>query len=172
MTAMADPLISGGLPSFANVGIAIQQAQWATLAELLKPGALLTAQVGEPLGNNTWQVVGMFSDKAILKLGDVFNALFQPADTRSNKLQGLSIALSSLPDATVAAKYGPHQLAKGGTPPYKWTVDPALPAGLSLGGDGVLTGTPTAVIPATTFKFKVTDSVGATNNKDLSLTVK
>jgi hypothetical protein len=117
-------------------------------------------------------LVGMFSDKAMLKLGDVFNALFQPADTRSNKLQGLSIALSALPDATKDVKYGPQQLAKGGTPPYKWNVEPALPAGLTLGGDGVLSGTPTTAIPATTFKFKVTDSVGATDTKDLSLTVK
>jgi hypothetical protein len=80
-------------------------------------------------------LVGMFSDKAILKLGDVFNALFQPTDTRSNKLQGLSIALNSLPDAIRATKYGPHQLAKGGTPPYKWTVDPLLPASLSVQPD-------------------------------------
>jgi Putative Ig domain len=117
-------------------------------------------------------LVGMFSDKAILKLGDVFNALFQPADTRSNKLQGLSIALSALPDATVGVKYGPQQLAKGGTPPYKWTVDLALPAGLTLEGDGLITGTPTAAIAARKFKFKVTDSVGATDTKELSLTVK
>jgi hypothetical protein len=117
-------------------------------------------------------LVGMFSDKAILKLGDVFNALFQPTDTRSNKLQGLSIALSSLPDAKRDTKYGPHQLAKGGTPPYKWTVDPALPAGLSVQPDGLITGTPVAAMAAATFKFKVTDSVGATDTKDLSLTVK
>jgi Putative Ig domain len=116
-------------------------------------------------------LVGMFSDKAILKLGDVFNALFQPADTRSNKLQGLSIALSALPNAAAGAKYGPHQLAKGGTPPYKWTVNPALPGGLNLGGDGVLTGTPTAPMAATMFAFKVTDAVGATDNTSLSLTV-
>jgi hypothetical protein len=116
-------------------------------------------------------LVGMFSDKAILKLGDVFNALFQPADTRSDKLQGLSIALSTLPDGTAGTKYGPHQLAKGGTPPYKWTVNPTLPVGLSLGGDGVLTGTPAAAMAATVFTFKVTDAVGATDNKSLSLTV-
>jgi hypothetical protein len=48
----------------------------------------------------------MFSDKAMLKLGDVFNALFQPSDTRSNKLQGLSIALSALPEALVGTSQG------------------------------------------------------------------
>ena len=48
---------------------------------------------------------------------------------------------------------------------------PALPAGLTLGGDGALAGTPTAPMAATTFKFTVTDSVGATDNKTLSLTV-
>ncbi len=117
-------------------------------------------------------LVGMFSDKAMLKLGDVFNALFQPNDTRSNKLLGLSIALATLPDAVRAKKYGPHQLATGGTPPYKWTVDPQLPEGLNLQADGVLTGTPTTVSPAKPFHFKVTDSVGATDSKDLSLTVK
>ena len=117
-------------------------------------------------------LVGMFSDKAILKLGDVFNALFQPTDTRSNKLQGLSIALSSLPSATVAAKYGPYQLAKGGTPPYKWDVTPALPSALTVENDGVITGIPAAASEPKTFTFKVTDSVGGTDTRDLSLEVK
>ena len=50
----------------------------------------------------------------------------------------------SLPSGRRGVAYGPHQVARGGTPPYRFTVDGALPPGLLLSPDGRLTGTPTA----------------------------
>ena len=57
----------------------------------------------------------------------------------------LVITTASLPDATVNAVYSLQVEASGGLTPYSWSVTGgALPAGLSLSSDGVLSGTPTA----------------------------
>ena len=62
-----------------------------------------------------------------------------------------------LSDGQVGRAYPPTPLeVAGGTPPYSWSWSagvPALPPGLSLSGDGVITGTPTA---AGTYVFNVT----------------
>jgi len=56
----------------------------------------------------------------------------------------LVITTESLPDATVNAAYTLQLEAAGGLTPYSWSVaGGALPAGLSLSSDGVLSGTPT-----------------------------
>ena len=60
----------------------------------------------------------------------------------------------------------------GGTTPLTYGVSPALPAGLSFNtATGQITGTPTAVIAATTFTVTVTDANGATGTNTFSLTV-
>jgi hypothetical protein len=71
----------------------------------------------------------------------------------------LTISTTALPDGVKGAPYqgGPLQAA-GGTPPLKWSVSPALPAALGLDATGSITGTPTAITPAQTYTFTVTDS--------------
>ena len=57
----------------------------------------------------------------------------------------ISIAPSSLPNATVAAIYSQTVAASGGTGIYSYAVIAgSLPPGLSLSSGGVLSGTPTA----------------------------
>jgi hypothetical protein len=49
--------------------------------------------------------------------------------------------------------------ATGGTSKLKWTVDPKLPADLTLDPDtGKISGTPKAALPKTELTFTVTDS--------------
>ena len=60
--------------------------------------------------------------------------------------------------------------ASGGTPPYTWAALGPLPAGLSFGADGVITGTPTTP-GAYTVAVRVTDSAGASVTQNVALTV-
>jgi len=73
------------------------------------------------------------------------------------------LIISSLPVhvGEVGVAYAPVTLtAGGGTPPFKWSTNPgALPAGLSLSQDGVLSGNPTAAGDFTP-TFRVDDSAG------------
>lgn len=63
--------------------------------------------------------------------------------------------------------------ASGGTTPYTWSLNAgseALPAGLSLSSDGVISGTPT-VIGSKSPTFRVQDSAGRSATKQLTLTI-
>jgi Putative Ig domain len=119
-------------------------------------------------------LVGMFSDAAFRKLNEVFDTLFKVAakDTRSGKLSDLTITSpASLPPATHGQPYTFSFEAKGGTPAYTWTAMKNPPGGLTLSGQGVLSGTPVAAVPETGFTIQVTDSTGATTTKECKLTI-
>jgi hypothetical protein len=79
---------------------------------------------------------------------------------------------SPLPGGTVGAAYSQTLAAIGGTPPYTWTVSAgALPAGLTLSAEGVLSGTPTQACASCSFTVQVADSIGATSTKPFALSV-
>ena len=70
----------------------------------------------------------------------------------------LSIATTSLPNATAGQPYSFTLQASGGTPPYSWTVTSgSLPVGLVLATSGIVSGTPTSG-GTTTFSVTVTDA--------------
>ena len=80
------------------------------------------------------------------------------------------ITTTSLPAATVGVPYSTTLQASGGIPPYVWSVaSGALPAGLVLSPDGVISGTPTTVGPST-FTIRV-DDPGAVALRSLTLSV-
>lgn len=95
---------------------------------------------------------------------------------RSEVAEGSQDALgietpSALPWATLLTPYAEALVASGGAPPYSWTVTAgALPPGISLGADGVLSGTPQSP-GAFAFVAKVQDSAGASAAKSFSLVV-
>lgn len=66
---------------------------------------------------------------------------------------------AALPNAAADAPYTATLTATGGAAPYTWTIEPgfALPPGLSLNSDGVLSGTPTAG-GSFNFTVRVTDA--------------
>ena len=83
----------------------------------------------------------------------------------------LSVTTTSLPGATLGARYSVQMLAVGGTPRYTWSVaDRWLPPGLSLAPAGVISGSP---VLAGTFDFTVraTDPAGDSAAASLSVTV-
>jgi streptogramin lyase len=55
----------------------------------------------------------------------------------------LSLAPTALPIATVGRPYSARLDLSGATPPYQWAAK-GLPPGVSLSGDGLLSGTPSA----------------------------
>jgi len=50
---------------------------------------------------------------------------------------------SPLPNAMVQSPYTQQLNATGGTPPYIWRCDCSFPPGLSMGTNGLISGTPT-----------------------------
>jgi hypothetical protein len=83
----------------------------------------------------------------------------------------LSVTTTSLPGATLGARYSAPMLAAGGTTRYTWSVaDRWLPPGLSLSPAGVISGSP---VLAGTFDFTVraADPAGDTAAASLSVTV-
>ncbi len=84
----------------------------------------------------------------------------------------LTITTNSLPDGKVGLSYtAPALSATGGTPPYTWSIIAgALPSGLTLATNGVISGTPT-VSGIFNFTVRVTDSTAASNDKPLNIKV-
>ncbi len=83
----------------------------------------------------------------------------------------LQVMTSSLLVGTQGALYTDTLAATGGVPPYSWSLTAGpLPAGLTLSGTGIISGTPTASgsFPIT---VKVTDTEGNTATADLTLTI-
>ena len=127
-------------------------------------------------------LVGMFSDKASLKLGEIFDTLFKSsADPRGDRLDEVPAetaaptitAPDTLPDAAVGTVYDQTFNATGGTQPYAWSITSGnLPGGLTLAdpATGRLTGTPTET---GTFQFtvNVADANSHSAEKSYELTV-
>jgi hypothetical protein len=71
----------------------------------------------------------------------------------------LNITTLNLPVGAIGDAYKVGLVATGGQQPYTWTIDSgALPPGLSLTTDGVISGTPTTPVGTFGFILRVTDS--------------
>src|SRR5262245_34172832 len=83
----------------------------------------------------------------------------------------VEVSTSSLPAGTAGSAYAQALAAANGTEPYAWTlVDGSLPTGMSLDGGGVVSGTSNAA-GTSNFVVLVTDAVGDTASRPLSITV-
>lgn len=82
---------------------------------------------------------------------------------------GIRITTTSLPGGTAGQPYTASLAAEGGQPPYRWSITPALPGGLSLDpGLGVIAGQPT-VSGTFPLAVRVEDQSGLSATADLSL---
>ena len=78
---------------------------------------------------------------------------------------------SPLPPGMVNTPYNLAFTATGGAPPYTWSVESGvLPAGLTLSGPGMLTGTPSSVVNSN-FTVRVAGADGRASTLGCSLTV-
>jgi large repetitive protein len=77
----------------------------------------------------------------------------------------------ALPGGVLGSPYSGLVSANGGTPPYAYAVTSGeLPAGLILGADGAIAGTPAAAATST-FTIAATDAQKLTGSKSFSITV-
>ena len=85
----------------------------------------------------------------------------------------LAATTTSLPTGEVGVAYAATLSANGGTPPYRWSIKTgALAAGLSLSGNGSISGTPTATSAApVTFELQDSSVPVLTQTVTLPLTV-
>jgi hypothetical protein len=83
-----------------------------------------------------------------------------------------SVTTSSLPGATGGSAYSAILQEAGGVAPFVWTVTSgSLPAGLSLGGDGSISGTPTAG-GTSNFTVQIADSGNPPLTASANLSIK
>lgn len=80
--------------------------------------------------------------------------------------------ISFMEDAKVGSPYSAQLVTTGGTQPFNWSViNGALPQGLTLSNQGVISGTPTGAGGQYIFTVKVTDANNLSATRQLTLTV-
>lgn len=82
----------------------------------------------------------------------------------------ISISPTTLTNGTVGQSYTATLGATGGTSPYAWGTKDSLPDGLTLNGDGTITGTPSTA-GDTTFVAVASDSATPANSGSQSYTL-
>jgi hypothetical protein len=100
-----------------------------------------------------------------------------PPDTASQNFtvtvtsSSLAITTGFLPGTVAGVAYNEALAATGGVTPYTWGITAgSLPSGLSLGSNGVISGT-TSSVGSYTFTVQVTDSASATAQQQYTLSV-
>ncbi len=160
-----------------NVGSAYSQTlaatggsppySWQRIEGALPPGLTLAAN-GTISGTPTRAGAYTFQVRVTDSAEGVDEKVFQLTINQP----ALAIVTSSLPAATLGATYSPFALqATGGAPPYTWSVTGgALPGGMAMSAEGVLSGTPAA---AGTYNFqaRVADVAGGSASRSFTLNV-
>lgn len=86
---------------------------------------------------------------------------------------GLQVSTASLPDGNFGAFYSVALTASGAAAPAVWSIPDnkgSLPAGLTLGANGMLTGVPTA-LGTYTFSVQIVDAAGNAAQQQLTLKI-
>jgi FtsP/CotA-like multicopper oxidase with cupredoxin domain len=170
------PAISAATLPGGTVGIAYSQTLAATggvapLSWSVSLGALPTslslnpasgAITGTPSAAGTFGFTVLLADAAGRTTTRAFSITIATP---------VSITTASLPGGTVGVAYSQALAATGGSTPYTWNLfSGSLPTSLTLGSNGVISGTPSA---SGTFNFtaRVSAASGSTATRALSITV-
>jgi len=157
-----------------EVGIAYSQSLAATGGEEPYTWSLVDGSLPPGLQLNGNTISGTPTTAGI------FIATIQVEDAADSAVKDFSITIvnrpsiitDSLPDGALNTHYEFVLQAEDGIEPYTWTVQDgsALPGGLSLSPDGVISGEPDAV-GSSSVAFVVTDSLGGVGVRALDLTI-
>jgi len=83
----------------------------------------------------------------------------------------LSVASTSLPNASLSTFYSQNVAITGGVQPYSISISGGLlPGGLTFSSGGVISGTPTA-LGTSNFTVRVSDAINSSAERNLSITV-
>jgi large repetitive protein len=153
--------------TLANTG-GTSPVSWAVVGGSLPPGLSLAAGTGVISGVPTTAGTSSFTVRVTDNVGAIASQALS-----ITLASALSVTTASLPGSTVGIPAYSTTLARaGGTGPFSWSIPTGtLPAGLTLNpGTGEIAGTPSAAATAT-FTVRVTDSVGATASKAMSIVI-
>ena len=113
---------------------------------------------------------------AFAKLREVFETLFKPKEDPSGGIgpvnSSLKISTTSLPDGDFKNQVAYNQMLEpaGGVGPYRWSVSPNLPKGLTLDADhGTIGGIPAEATAKVRYTFTVTDSAQASASAEFEI---
>jgi dienelactone hydrolase len=141
---------------------------WSITAGALPAGVTLSSAgvlSGTPMVTGTFNFTAQVTDGASAMATRAFSL-------KINTVTALGFTTSAtMPGGTAGVEYSRGISVTGGTSPYTQAVTAgALPPGLTLASNGLVTGTPTTV---GTFSFTdtVTDAVGATASRNFSITI-
>ncbi len=152
-------------PAVARVSSSVATglgATWSTTAPA--GGASYTVYV-DGVGSGDPAVAGGYSD-----YGSLGNYQITLTTQTPSQVTPLSATAAAAPNAVVGRPYAASPVTvSGGVAPYGYAAS-GLPAGLALGTDGRVTGTPTAAGTATV-DVTVTDAAGATAHAGFTLQV-
>ena len=156
--AIAAPALTLAPAVLANgaVGAAYSQAltasggtapyAYAVTAGALPAGLTLSASgtlAGTPSAGGSFALTVTATDATAAGSGGPYTA--SASYTLGVSVPSVTLAPTSLPAATAGVAYSQTLTASGGTAPYSYAITAgALPAGLTLGATGQITGTPTA----------------------------
>ena len=140
---------------------------WSVTAGALPAGVTLSS-AGVLSGTPT--VVGTFNFTAQVTDGASATAS-RAFSVKINTVTALSFTTpATLRAGVVGAAHEDGISVTGGTAPYSQAITAGAVPGLSLGSNGLLSGTPTTA-GAFTFTSTVTDAVGATASRNFSITI-
>ena len=136
---------------------------------VLNSDGTVTSTVTGPLmaGANTLTVTATYTDTSVVP-----NKTYTATKTLNLTINpAMSISTPSLPAVVVGTNYSQQLVMLGGTPSYTWTrTSGSLPTGVEMSTSGLLTGL-TSGTGTFSFTVQVTDSLGATAQRALTIQV-
>jgi putative Ig domain-containing protein len=158
------------------LGMAMSLIFYSLLRGGFLAGTQADAKVISPFGVLAiGALVGMFTDKAVGKLAEIFDMLFRSKADEANKdtIKKVTIKTTALPDGTVGTPYQFQLEANDGSPSLTWSITD-LSAGLTADPKtAIISGIPTG--PASQnnpVKIVVNDGPGNTDEKTLNLIIR
>jgi photosystem II stability/assembly factor-like uncharacterized protein len=142
---------------------------WYVTAGSLPPGMRLEAGgflTGKTTVDGTYTFTITATDTSLPQQSDS-----QPYELVIMTRPNLKVMTHQLPAGRLDKAYAGRLEAEGGTPPYVWALaGGSLPAGLALGADGRITGTPT-LVGKSSFTVTVQDASAETAKRNLKITI-